>query len=78
MQYVTLDQLAARLGVERSNARKIAKSLGEPIGIVPVRRQVNGVGRDQRILTWTQEQAAALINERVRLGFDISGKGDYK
>jgi hypothetical protein len=71
MQYVTLDQLAARLGVERSNARKIARSLGEPLGIAPVRRQVNGVGRDQRILTWTQEQATEIIKERVRLGFSV-------
>ena len=68
---VTLEQLANDLGVSRSNARKIAIRVGRDLGFEPVKRQVNGVGRWQRVLTWTQSEAKKIVLHRRNEGFIV-------
>lgn len=64
---VPLSKVAAELGVERSNARKIAMKLG----FEPVRRQLPDLGHRQRTLCWTREQVDQMIAERRRQGFEV-------
>jgi hypothetical protein len=65
--HLTLDDLAERLGVHRSNARKIALGLGH----IPTRRQVRGQGHHQRVLVWTPRQVEEIVEERRRTGFEV-------
>lgn len=65
--YVPLIRLAEELGVERTNARKIALKLG----FVPTRRQLPDLGHRQRVLCWTREQADQIVAERRRQGFEL-------
>ena len=64
---VPLVKLAEELGVDRSNARKIALKMG----FEPVRRQVPGIGHRQRTLTWTREQVDQIVAARRRAGFEV-------
>ena len=65
--YVPLEILATELGVDRTNARKIALRLG----FEPVKRQVLELGHRQRTLCWTRDQADQILAERRRQGFDL-------
>jgi len=71
---VPLTQLAAELGVDRGNARKIARRLG----MVPVRQQVLALGHHQRTLCWTREQADQILAERRAAGFEVPGRASAK
>lgn len=65
--WVPLSKLAAELGVDRTNARKIALKLG----FVPARRQMPDLGHRQRTLCWTREQVDQIVAERRRQGFEV-------
>lgn len=73
MDLVSLEQLASELGVSRSNARKIALRYGEKLGIVPVKRQVNGIGNRQRVLTWSRLEANQILKARQGDGYLLGG-----
>jgi hypothetical protein len=64
---VTLEDLAERLGVERSNARKIALSYG----FVPERQRIAGKGRHQRLLVWSEQAASQIVERRRVNGFPV-------
>lgn len=64
---VPLSKLATELGVDRSNARKIALKLG----FVPIKIQMPDLGHHQRTLCWTREQVDQMLAARRRLGFRV-------
>lgn len=71
---VTLEQLAQELGCTRSNARKIALQHGAALGFVPVKRQMAGVGRYQRVLTWSRREANQILQARKSEGFLLAAE----
>jgi hypothetical protein len=64
---ITLVDLAQRLGVHPTNARKIALAYG----LKPQRQQIEGRGHHQRLLVWTEQQAEQLVRLRQRDGFIV-------
>ena len=67
---VPLVELARRLGVHTTVARKFALKLG----MVPTRKQIADLGHRQRTLTWTEEEADAIVAERRRGGSRVPAR----
>ena len=67
--YRTLDELAARLGVERSHARKIAKDAG----FSGVKLRIPELSHRQKVLVWTDDEVGSIVAERVAGGFKVPG-----
>lgn len=70
MDYMTVADLADRLGLHHDTTRRIAVEISQQIGVTPERRQVSPRTR-RRVLCWTRDDAGRILAERSRQGFNI-------